>query len=249
MKRIIALIVLCAALYIAADDPGKDNSNGTVLDTQHDDIPSSCKAALATSTASGTYQIRVKSDLEPFSVYCEQQDFGGGWIVIQHRYNGSLDFYRDWDEFRDGFGDLEQEFWLGLEKMHQITTGRKHELIVELRKFGGNYTYARYDAFEIGSESEDYVLKAVGKYKGTAGNALWYNKGMKFTTKDRDNDDYDATQCAHSHEGAWWHRACSLTSLNGRYMDDNHRYSIFWHTVRHGFFGLGYTRMMIRELE
>uniref|UniRef100_A0A182F5M7 Fibrinogen C-terminal domain-containing protein n=1 Tax=Anopheles albimanus TaxID=7167 RepID=A0A182F5M7_ANOAL len=142
MKRIIALIVLCAALYIAADDPGKDNSNGTVLDTQHDDIPSSCKAALATSTASGTYQIRVKSDLEPFSVYCEQQDFGGGWIVIQHRYNGSLDFYRDWDEFRDGFGDLEQEFWLGLEKMHQITTGRKHELIVELRKFGGNYTYA-----------------------------------------------------------------------------------------------------------
>ncbi|ETN64668.1 hypothetical protein AND_003581 [Anopheles darlingi] len=75
--------------------------------------------------------------------------FGGGWIVMQFRFDGSLDFNRGWDEFRDGFGDLNKEFWLGLEKVHQITSGRKHELMIELKDFNGTYKYARYDGFEI----------------------------------------------------------------------------------------------------
>ena len=33
--------------------------------------------------------------------------------VFQRRLNGSVDFYRDWKDYRDGFGDLEVEFWLG----------------------------------------------------------------------------------------------------------------------------------------
>uniref|UniRef100_A0A182F376 Fibrinogen C-terminal domain-containing protein n=1 Tax=Anopheles albimanus TaxID=7167 RepID=A0A182F376_ANOAL len=95
-----------------------------VLRIQNYIVPSSCKDILSTSSASQIYEISVKTDSEPLKVYCEQQAFRGGWIVIQNRYNGSLDFDRGWNEFRDGFGDLDKEFWLGLEKVHLITKAR-----------------------------------------------------------------------------------------------------------------------------
>ncbi|XP_050082372.1 angiopoietin-4-like [Anopheles aquasalis] len=201
------------------------------------------------SKVSGTYLIRVKNDSEPFEVYCEQKSFGGGWIVFQYRYNGSLDFYRGWNEFRDGFGDVYDEFWLGLEKVHQITSGRKHEFVVQLKDFNETYKYARYDAFEIGSESEQYVLKEFGNYRGTADDAIYfYDKGMKFSTKDRDNDENSDRHCAQEREGAWWHWDCAAANLNGRYMNAHDTKSMFWFSFRE-FQGLSYSRMMIRELE
>ncbi|XP_035772645.1 ficolin-2-like [Anopheles albimanus] len=199
------------------------------------------------SNVSGTYLIHVKNDSEPFEVYCEQNSFGGGWIVFQYRYDGSLDFYRGWNEYRDGFGDLNKEFWLGLEKVHQITSGRKHELIVELKDIRGTYKFARYDAFEIGSETDQYILKELGKYNGTAGDAMCSNKGMQFSTKDQDND-VSIGLCAQLHEGAWWHWGCTYANLNGRYMNAVNRKSMYWYSFK-GRQGLSYSRMMIRELK
>ncbi|ETN64725.1 hypothetical protein AND_003523 [Anopheles darlingi] len=176
-----------------------DKDIGSVLHNQYR-IPyaTSCKGV--PSNVSGTYLLRIKSASEPFEVYCEQNAFDGGWIVMQFRFDGSLDFYRGWNEFRDGFGDLRKEFWLGLEKVHQITRGRKHELIVELKDFSRAYVYARYDAFEIGSESERYKLKDIGKYNGTAGDEMINYMGMKFSTKDRDNDAWNTVHCAQERE-------------------------------------------------
>ncbi|XP_049549378.1 fibrinogen-like protein A [Anopheles darlingi] len=201
------------------------------------------------SKVSGTYLIRLNNDSEPFEVYCEQEKFGGGWIVMQFRFDGSLDFYRGWNEFRDGFGDLNKEFWLGLEKVHRITRGRKHELMIELKDFNGTYKYARYDGFEIGSESDQYDLKDFGIYSGTAGDILFYNKGAKFSTKDRDNDEWPFIHCAKSYEGAWWHWDCSDTNLNGRYINATGRQSRYWLYFRYKNQELSYSRMMIRALE
>ncbi|XP_035795017.1 fibrinogen-like protein A [Anopheles albimanus] len=207
---------------------------------------SSCKDAA--SNISGTYQIRVESDSEPFNVYCEQEKFGGGWIVFQYRYDGSLDFYRDWNEFRNGFGDLRKEFWLGLENVHRITNSRKHALIVELKDFNGTYAYARYDGFEIGSESEKYVLKNLGPYSGTANDSLSFYNGAKFSTKDQDND-HSYNQCAQDREGAWWHMHCTDTNLNGRYINADLKTSMYWRHFKENYQGLSFSRMMIRELE
>ncbi|XP_035776397.1 fibrinogen-like protein A [Anopheles albimanus] len=208
---------------------------------------SSCKNV--PSNVSGIYLIRVKNDSEPFEVYCEQNSFDGGWIVFQYRYDGSLDFDRGWDEYRDGFGDLNKEFWLGLEKVHQITSGRRHELVVELKDFDGTYKYARFEAFEIGSESDQYDVKAIGKYSGTARDAMSnLTDRSKFSTKDRDNDEISG-HCAQSYEGAWWYSACTKSNLNGRYMNAEHHKSMYWYHFKYNRNGLSYSRMMIRELE
>ncbi|XP_058120158.1 angiopoietin-related protein 1-like [Anopheles ziemanni] len=172
---------------------------------------SSCRQA---PNVSDTYMIKIGENSEPFQVFCEQNMFEGGWTVIQHRFNGSVDFYRNWTEYRNGFGALDGEFWLGLEYLHQITKTQPHELLVEVKDFPGNYGYAKYDGFEIGSESELYALKKLGRYSGTAGDSMRDNKDEKFSTFDRDNS---KSNCAKQRRGAWWYYDCSSSNLNGRY--------------------------------
>ncbi|KFB37151.1 AGAP011197-PA-like protein [Anopheles sinensis] len=157
----------------------------------------------APESVSGVYLIQVSVKSSPFEAFCEQNSFGGGWLVIQYRYDGSLDFYRDWAEYRNGFGSPYQEYWLGLERLYQLTSQGPYELLVELKSFNGTYSYAQYNEFEIASESKQYSLKKLGAFSGTAEDALSRQKGRKFSTKDRDND-ITKEDCAVTRHGAWW---------------------------------------------
>ncbi|XP_049548212.1 microfibril-associated glycoprotein 4-like [Anopheles darlingi] len=206
----------------------------------------SCKDVPA--NASGVYLIRVNNDSPPFKVFCEMDTFGGGWIVVQHRFDGSVDFYRNWTQYRDGFGELDNEFWLGLEHVHQLTTRQKHEIIFEIKDFSGNYGYARYNEFQVGSESEQYILKVLGSYNGTAGNAMVYNKGYMFSTMDRDATSYIEYNCPRERMSAWWYFMCTRANLNGQYANVTDNKSMYWLDFNSNYQGMSFSRMMIREL-
>ena len=99
-----------------------------------------------------------------FDVYCDQKSAGGGWTVFQKRLDGSVDFYRGWDDYKRGFGNLNGEFWLGLDKIHRLTKERSR-LHVDLEETTGKTAYAEYDFFGVASERSKYKL-SLGTYSG-----------------------------------------------------------------------------------
>ncbi|XP_052873621.1 ficolin-2-like [Anopheles cruzii] len=199
---------------------------------------------------SGVYIIQPETPFkEPMTVLCDQEYDSGGWIVIQHRFDGSTNFYRDWKEYKNGFGQLEGEFWLGLDRIHQLTTSKPHELVILLEDFDGNSTYARYDLFEIGGESQMYELLKIAGYAGTAGDSLSELKGMKFTTIDADNDIWEKN-CALHYTGAWWYNQCHKSNLNGQYLKGETKEfatGMVWQTFRGYHYALKSAKMMIRS--
>ena len=142
---------------------------------------------------------------------------GGGWIVFQRRQDGSVDFYRGWEEYKKGFGSPSSEFWWGLERLHAATHNKPRELRIDMEGFSGNKAYAHYTSFSIASENDRYAITVSG-YSGTAIDELAFHNGKPFTTKDRDHDTWSSGNCAIEYTGAWWFRGCGFSHLNGNYV-------------------------------
>ena len=107
-----------------------------------------------------------------FEVFCDQTTAGGGWTVFQKRLDGSVDFYRHWNDYKHGFGDLSGEFWLGLDKIHLLTSYSHNMLRVDLGDFGGNTAFAEYNSVVVMSEEDKYKL-IIGPYSGRTAVSLF----------------------------------------------------------------------------
>ena len=108
----------------------------------------------------------IKPDnLPAFDAFCDQTTAGGGWTVFQKRLDGSVDFYLNWSDYKHGFGNLNGEFWLGLDKIHRLTPDNNNMLHVDLEDFEGNTAYAEYNMFGVISENDKYKL-ILGSYSG-----------------------------------------------------------------------------------
>ena len=166
-------------------------------------------------TQNGVYSVNPDGR-GSFNVFCDMRTDGGGWTVFQRRQDGSVDFYRGWNDYKSGFGQLTAEFWLGNDRIHRLTAARPSTLRVELEDWNGVKVYAKYGKFNIGDEQAKYRLE-VGSYSGTAGDSLAYHNMMVFSTKDSDNDMYSGN-CAVYNTGAWWYRRCQYSHLNGKYL-------------------------------
>ncbi|XP_029442895.1 fibrinogen-like protein 1 [Rhinatrema bivittatum] len=213
---------------------------------------------------SGFYQIKPVKSPREFAAYCDMQE-GGGWTVIQRRSDGSQNFSRVWDDYKQGFGDFNSakgEYWLGNENVHYLTTQGEYVLRIDLADFEGKRRVAQYKNFTVGDEETSYLMNC-GEYSGTAGDSLsggfhpeakWWasHKGMKFSTPDKDNDNYEGN-CAEEEQAGWWFNRCHSANLNGLYykgpytaMTDN---GIVWYTWHGWWYSLKSVVMKIRPAE
>ncbi|XP_034101909.1 ryncolin-4-like [Drosophila albomicans] len=228
MKTILCIVMSVVYLALATDKQ----------------YPDSC----STATASGIYKIQVGDQI--LSVYCEAGYEGNPWLVIQRRSDISVNFYRNWAAYKQGFGELDKSFFIGLDTLHLLTTSQPHELYVHLQDFEGQTRYASYDLFAIGSEADSYSLNTLGNYSGTAGDGLKFHQYVKFSTYDRDNDD-SVRNSAVDYTGAWWYKTTHYSNLNGLYLKgdfdiDQVGRGITWYHWRGDQYSYKEVHMMIR---
>ncbi|XP_034534758.1 microfibril-associated glycoprotein 4-like [Notolabrus celidotus] len=202
MKLVLVVVVLLAPQLISAQ---------LVLPVDCSDIYNHDNSQL-----SGVYTIYPIGSTSAVQVYCDMDSEGGRWTVFQRRMDGSVNFYRPWDQYKTGFGTAAGEYWLGLENIYHLTLRTKHELLVDMEDFSGNKAFARYTEFSIEAESLGYRLNVSGFIDGGAGDAMNVHNGQKFSTLDKDQDS-SPSNCARAYLGAFWYSACHYTNPNGVY--------------------------------
>ncbi|KAL3870761.1 hypothetical protein ACJMK2_038804 [Sinanodonta woodiana] len=163
---------------------------------------------------SGIFIIHPVNFSSSLQVACDFSD-NSGWTIIQQRLDGSLDFKRNWTEYKNGFGSVSGTYWLGNEVIHSLTKNRNYSLHIEMMDVSKQYWYAEYNYFSVKSEEEKYTLNIDG-YHGNATDAFSYSNSMAFSTFDRDND-ASSTHCGFYYEVGWWYKHCQSCNLNGRY--------------------------------
>lgn len=221
----IIFISILAIVVCAVDScPAIFSANGSCCDIKNNDFTFSSVQQLA----SGVYSItNFCGDCKVVAqAYCDAKSDGDGWLVVQRRQDGSVSFNRGWVEYEKGFGNLNGEFWYGLQPLHCLTSQGQWELRIDLTHSNGTKIYLHYKKFAIGSSSDKYPLQ-ISQYSGIypvdpfSTHAL---NGMKFTTKDSDNDLHHSINCAVSEKlknvknsNGWWHRSCSYITLNIAY--------------------------------
>ncbi|CAH1801107.1 unnamed protein product [Owenia fusiformis] len=188
-------------------------------------------------TQDGVYIIRPNPNQSAFNAYCDMQ--GGGWTVIQRRYDGSVEFHnQNWTEYKNGFGDVSTEHWLGNDLIHLITNSGNYEIKFDLMTPDNVWHNATYSNFSIQDEIADYEL-SIGPFIGGNTDAIGASNpkqephGMKFSTLDVVNDLRNGSTCVEMYNGAgWWYNSCTTVNLNGNYSTDgvyhDHKQGIKW---------------------
>ncbi|ALC38787.1 maker440 [Drosophila busckii] len=184
---------------------------------------------------------------KPFKALCDSTLAGDGWLIIARRFDGSVNFYRNWTMYKEGFGDLSSEFFIGLENLHAITASQAHELYVYLEDFDGNKRYANYDGFVISSEIDSYKLQILGAYSGDAGDGLRFHVDGKFATFDK----FNSIDYAVDYRGGWWYNKGWKSNLFGAYMSGEfnsaHGYcGMAWSFWRGFYYSYKNIQMMVR---
>ena len=175
--------------------------------------------------------------------YCDTSNRGeGGWLVVQRRQDGSVDFNRIWLEYEDGFGKLTGEFWYGLRALHCLTGQGGWEMRMDIRLANGTNIFLQYEQFKVASAKDKYKL-TVGGFQGTTTDPMAYHNGMYFTTKDSDNDKWQrncAVDDGGPPAGGWWYKYCQHIRPN---IADNHSYTTY---LNHQWLTLSFIEMKIR---
>ncbi|XP_062619087.1 ficolin-1-like [Saccostrea cucullata] len=164
--------------------------------------------------------------------------------IFQKRMDGSVDFYRNWNDYTNGFGNM-NEYYKGNQALYEIVKDGNFELRIDMEDKIGEWRYAKYSHFSIGGPDTNYTLSVSG-YTGNAGDSLSFHNGFQFSTYDRDNDQHAGVNCAEFCHGAWWYYACSHSNLNGDYGNDLYAKGLNWYHWHDFDYSLKSSQMMVR---
>nr|XP_043068898.1 angiopoietin-4-like [Drosophila bipectinata] len=139
---------------------------------------------------------------DPFKAVCySDSDIGSGWLYVYKKIYTSQTFNRTYEDYERGFGDigteLANEFFIGLNRLHHLTSG-SHEVL--LGTVSGS---SRCTNFVVGDRSEGYRVKSNGR---CFGDGLWMSplQDSKFSTFDRDEDGVSDRNLAKEYGYGWW---------------------------------------------
>uniref|UniRef100_A0A8C0E547 Fibrinogen C-terminal domain-containing protein n=1 Tax=Balaenoptera musculus TaxID=9771 RepID=A0A8C0E547_BALMU len=156
-------------LCISCLSPGDRGEKGAGGEKGEPLRPRTCKELLTRGHFLSGWHTIYLPDCRPLTVLCDMDVDGGGWTVFQRRSDGSVDFYRDWTAYKQGFGSQLGEFWLGNDNIHALTAQGSSELRVDLMDFEGNHEFAKYQSFKMAGEAEKYKLVLGAFVEGSAG--------------------------------------------------------------------------------
>ncbi|XP_070188645.1 microfibril-associated glycoprotein 4-like [Littorina saxatilis] len=202
------------SVNVTSEEAGVTNAAGKfglVTRLQTVQQPPTCRALYDLCQEDRIYQLHLSHT--NVSASCE-----AGWTVFHRRLNGQIEFFRNWANYSNGFGDVTGEYWLGLDAVHQMTSSGSHELSVDAEDWEGNTNTAIFSNFSVSSQDTNYTLNKVVFEGGELGDSLTYHGGAQFTTYDADNDLHGTNCAAGGGHGAWWYKSCFRSNLNGRYL-------------------------------
>lgn len=172
------------------------------------------------ATCDGVYVI-FPQNVRAVRALCDMTTEGGGWTVLMQRgdFNDKMSgFHKNWASYKNGFGDVEGEFWLGNDVIHLLSAQDENILRVNLEAFDGDVLNLTYSSFTVADENDNYKLR-LGVTVGTpspASNSLRYHSNHPFSTFDKKNDNFEQN-CAATYKGGWWFNGCYFGFLTGEY--------------------------------
>ena len=163
--------------------------------------------------------------------YCDMSTDGGGWLVIQRRMpNGNINFTRNWQDYEEGFGNPEREFWYGLRNIHCLTHSGKMELRIDMETTDGVAFNWKYQTIQVNGPSSFYSIN-LGSGNGTMSSNAMSSKGW-FNTYETSHGPSAHSHCARSRGGGWWfHYNCGSVNLNGQHDATSSAAKIWWHST------------------
>ncbi|KAM9797100.1 angiopoietin-related protein 3 [Syngnathus typhle] len=219
-------------------------------DLDDNDLPIDCAELFERKeNKSGVYIIQPKQS-EPFNVYCQMGSDGGSTVIQRRRADGSVDFDQTWQKYEKGFGHLEKDFWLGLEKIHSILKQGMYILKMDLEDWKEDKHWAEY-RFSLDDSTEHYALHLT-HFSGDLVDGMANSSGVPFSTKEQNNGNPQAPNCARDHTGGWWFTGCGENNLNARYQWERakgrsaRRRALHWKPGNGSAYSLKMTELSIR---
>ena len=129
-----------------------------------------------------------------------------------------VNFTRSWDEYKHGFGDLNTEFWYGLNNIHCLTTRQQVDLQILLYYTNGSKHVFTYKHFVVDGVDDKFTLHIGQPQQPAPGrDGMAHNNGRPFSTYDKDRDSWSGDNCAansgQGQGGGWWYGYCSNSFL------------------------------------